>query len=62
MRNADTDLLILGAMRKALGTMLLIHAGRIEVCGSGYVIDLTADIQRLRTALALFEAQTEPLH
>lgn len=62
MRNADTDLLILGAMRRALGTMLLIHAGKVEVFNTGYVIDLTADIQRLRTALALFEAQTEPLH
>jgi hypothetical protein len=62
MRNADTDMLVLGAMRKALGTMLLIHAGRIEVFGTGYVIDLTADIQRLRTALALLEAQTEPMH
>ena len=61
MRNADTDMLVLVAMRRALGTMLLIHAGRVEVF-TGYVIDLTADIQRLRTALALLEAQAEPMH
>jgi hypothetical protein len=61
VRNEDTDMLVLGAMRRALGTMLLIHAGRVEVF-TGYVIDLTADIQRLRTALALLEAQTEPMN
>lgn len=55
MRQADRDFLVLDALHRALFTMLLIQAGEIEVDHTGYVINLSADIRRLQTVVALME-------
>jgi hypothetical protein len=55
MEQADRDFLVLGALRRALYTMLLIDAGKIEVHGTDCVINLAADIRRLKTVVALME-------
>lgn len=62
MEQADRDTLVLGALRRALSTMLLIQSGEIEVADTGCVIDLTADIQRLKVVLALLESSATLLH
>jgi len=53
MEQKIKDELVIEMLRSALATMLLIHAGRVEVAESGFVIDLREDIQRLRAALIL---------
>jgi hypothetical protein len=53
MLQNEKDALINATLRRALATMLLIHEGAIEIASSGFVIDLTCDIEGLRMALKL---------
>jgi hypothetical protein len=62
MQSTDRDFLVLDALRRALVTMLLIQAGKISVVDSDCVINLTADIRRLRTVVALMEASCHAIH
>jgi hypothetical protein len=62
MEQVDRDILVLGALRRALYTMLLIQCGKIEVADTECVINLAADIRRLKTVVALMECSATPLH
>ena len=55
MRKEDKDFLALQALRRALATMQLIHAGEIQIADSGYVINLSSDIRQLERAVAVLE-------
>lgn len=51
MQQEYKDALMLATFLRALATMLLINAVKLEVADSGYVVDLTSDIRRLQAAL-----------
>jgi hypothetical protein len=57
MQQSYKDALTLATLRRALATMLLIHAVELEVADSGYVVDLTSDIERLKSVLLLLDAE-----
>lgn len=62
MQQTYRDALMLATLRRALETMLLVHAGKLEVDNSGYVVDLTSDIERLKSALLMLDAQVGSTH
>lgn len=62
MEQIDRDTLVVDALRRALYTMLLIQSGKIEVSDTGCVINLTADIRRLKAVLSLMECSKTSLH
>lgn len=57
MQQTYKDALMLATLRRALETMLLLHAVRLELTHSGYVVDLTMDIERLKSALLLLDVE-----
>lgn len=62
MQQTYRDALMLATLRRALATMLLVHAGKLEVDNSGYVVDLSADIERLRSALLMLGSEVRSTH
>lgn len=52
---------MMATLRRALETMLLIHAVKLELKNSGYVIDLSWDIERLKSALLLLDTKAESM-
>jgi hypothetical protein len=62
MQQTYRDELLLATLRRALETMLLIHAVKLELNNSGYVIDLSWDIERLKSALLLLDAEAGRTH
>jgi hypothetical protein len=62
MHQQYKDALMVETLRRALSTMILIHAGKLEVDGTGYFIDLTSDIERLKSALLLLDNEVGSTH
>lgn len=61
MQQTYRDALMMATLRRALETMLLIHAVKLELKNSGYVIDLSWDIERLKSALLLLDTKAESM-
>ena len=62
MQQEYKNALMLATLRRALATMLLLHAVELEVAESGYIVDLSSDIKRLKAALLVLDMEAKSLH